>query len=113
VKTPARRLAFPVLSSSADQKQHSNIAVQQAIRSPQQSEAAKAALPKASNTADAASVVFIMGLLDEIELEVSSQTRNRGGGTSGSVRMPEELMTGGTGTTETLPMKTGAASKLC
>lgn len=112
MKTPARRLAFPVLSSSADQKQHSNIAVQQAIRSPQQSEAAKAAPPHTSPTAAAASVVFIIGLLDEIETETSSQASVRGGGTSGTVSIPEKLRTGGTGRKDTSPTKACAASSL-
>ena len=103
------KAGVPLVQSSADQKQHSNIAAQQAIRSPQQSEAAKAAPPKASNTAAAASVVFIIGLLDEVELGVSSQPRDRGGGTSGSVRMPANRGTFGTGRTDILPTKAGVA----
>lgn len=69
-KTPARKAGVPGFWSSAGQKQHSNIAAQQAIRSPQQSDAANAAPPKATRTAAAANVVFIVFLLDEIEVSV-------------------------------------------
>lgn len=50
------------------QKQHSSIAAQQAIRSPQQSEAAKAAPDAASSNIAAVRVVFIFFLLDEFGL---------------------------------------------
>ena len=59
----ALRLVLPKFA----QKQHSSIAAQHAIRSPQQSDAANAAPPNASSNAEAVRVSFIVFLLDEFD----------------------------------------------
>lgn len=80
--------------SRADQKQHSSMAAQQAIRSPQQSDAAKAAVPKAKQAAAAARVVFIV-ISPQIRLfDRPDQAVARGGGTTGSIGTLPSLFPG-------------------
>ena len=72
-------LALRLVSPEAAYKQHSSIAAQQAIRSPQQSVAANAAPPKANSNAAAVRVSFIVFLLDEFDFasDVSSKGARR------------------------------------